>query len=95
MPVTKDNTKYLHAHETFSVETNFSRERDFVILRAKRIKVNHEFVKFVSLFVLIYIIYIYEVKIVAQACIQKISELQTGIEPVSPDCRFGCFTTRL
>ena len=36
-----------------------------------------------------------EVKIVAQACIQKISELPTGIEPVSPDCRFGCFTTRL
>ena len=32
-----------------------------------------------------------EVKIVAQACIQKISELPTGIEPVSPDCRFGCF----
>ena len=40
-------------------------------------------------------IYICEVKIVAQACIQKISELPTGIEPVSPDCRFGCFTTRL
>ena len=36
-----------------------------------------------------------EVKIVAQACIQKISELPTGIEPVSPDCRFGYFTTRL
>ena len=39
-----------------------------------------------------------EVKIVAhlaQACIQKISELPTGIEPVSPDFRFGCFTTRL
>ena len=34
-----------------------------------------------------------EVKIVAQACIQKISELPTGIEPVSPDCRFGYFTT--
>ena len=28
-----------------------------------------------------------EVKIVAQACIQKISELPTGIEPVSPDCK--------
>jgi hypothetical protein len=23
VPVMKDNTKYLHAHETFSVETNF------------------------------------------------------------------------
>ena len=34
-----------------------------------------------------------EVKIVAKACIQKISELPLGIEPVSPDCRFGCFTS--
>ena len=36
-------------------------------------------IEYLSLYIISYIIY--EVKIVAQACIQKISELPTGIEP--------------
>ena len=26
---------------------------------------------------------------------QKVSELPTGSKPVSPDCWYGCFSTRL
>ena len=39
--------------------------------------------------------YICDEKFVLKLYLRKFLSSPTGIEPMSPDCRYGCFTTRL